>query len=144
MTKLKVELLSKKYASSVADLESKLISKTSESKVMATIDSDTIFYFVLLDDKEIRGFLECSIISPESELYEIAIEESSQGKGYSKVLMDYYFDFAKNRGCGTIFLEVNNINMKAISLYKKYGFCEYGIRKNYYGSNDAILMKRKI
>ena len=59
--------------------------------------------------------------------------------------MDFYLSFSKEKGSDTIFLEVNSINMKAISLYKKYGFCEYGRRKNYYGNQeDAILMKLKI
>ena len=46
--------------------------------------------------------------------------------------------------CATIFLEVNSINSKAISLYKKYGFVSYSTRKNYYGENDAILMKLEL
>jgi hypothetical protein len=36
---------------------------------------------------------------------------------------------------------VSRINQKAISLYDKFGFKEYAVRKNYYGENDAILMK---
>ena len=139
-----IEPLSQKYVSSVAELETKLIAKTSKEKIAATIQSDTIFYFVLLDDEKVCGFLECSIIAPESELYDIAIDEGYQGKGCSKILMDYYISLAKEKGCDTVFLEVNNMNMKAINLYHKYGFIEYGRRKKYYGSNDAILMKLKI
>ena len=55
--------------------------------------------------------------------------------------MDYLFDICKQRNCNTIFLEVNTINYKAINLYNKYGFKQYSLRKNYYGNNDAILMK---
>jgi ribosomal protein S18 acetylase RimI-like enzyme len=36
---------------------------------------------------------------------------------------------------------VNTNNIKAINLYTKFGFVEYSRRKNYYGDNDAILMK---
>ena len=105
----------------------------------------TFCYFLLLNEDELYGFLECSISAPESELYDIAIDKKVQGNGYSKLLMDYYLDFLKTKKCDTVFLEVNNMNMKAINLYKKYGFCEYGQRKNYYGENqDAILMKLKI
>lgn len=144
MRGLKVEPLSKKYVSDVARLEGNLIAKTSEEKIAATLESETLFYFVLLDGEKVCGFLECLVIAPESELFDIAIDENYQGKGYSKILMDFYLNFAKEKGCDTIFLEVNNINMKAIGLYGKYGFCEYGRRKNYYGSDDAILMKLMI
>ena len=42
-----------------------------------------------------------------------------------------------------ITLEVNHTNLIAINLYKKYGFKPVSVRKNYYGSSDAILMVRK-
>lgn len=142
---LKVELLTSKYVQVVAKLESELISKISESAIESSMKNESIHYFVLIDGDDVCGFLQCSILEPESELYEIGIDKKYQGKGYSKILMDYYLEFAKINSCDTIFLEVNNINIKAINLYKKYGFCEYGLRKNYYGSNqDAILMKLKI
>ena len=139
-----IEKLTEKYASSVADLESKLIAKTSVESVLKTLKSDVVVYFVLKENDILYGFLQCSIIAPESELFEIAIAEEYQQKGLATMLLKFYLDFAKEKGCDTILLEVNNINMKAINLYKKFGFCEYGKRKNYYGNNDAILMKLKI
>jgi len=141
---LKIEKLSQKFVSQVAKIESELISNVSEESIASTIENDVVSYFVLIDENKVCGFLECSIIAPESELYEIAISKDCQGKGYSKILMDFYLKLAKEKMCETIFLEVNNINMKAINLYKSYGFVEFGRRKNYYGSNDAILMKLMI
>jgi len=141
---LKIEQLSLKFVGQVAKLESDLIAKTSETAVASTLKNDSVFYFVLLDGEVVVGFLECSIIAPESELFEIGISKQYQGKGLSKLLLDYYIDFAKAKSCDTIFLEVNKINLTAINLYNQYGFEIYGERKNYYGSNDAILMKRKI
>ena len=130
--------------SDVCELESSLLGKTSEDKVMSTIQSSTLFYYVLKKNQKIVGFFECSIISPEAELFDIAIKKEFQGMGYSKMLMEYFIEVCKNRGCDTIFLEVNSINNKAIKLYEKYGFVSYSKRKNYYGENDAILMKCEI
>ena len=142
---LKIERLSSKFVLDVVRIESELIAKTSAESVEKTISSNYIHYFVLLEEDEVCGFLECSIIAPESELFEIAIDKKFQGRGFSKTLMDFYLNFANQNGCDTIFLEVNNMNMKALNLYRKYGFSEYGKRKNYYGENqDAILMKRMI
>ena len=43
-----------------------------------------------------------------------------------------------------ISLEVNELNNSAISLYKKAGFEEVGIRKKYYnGKDNAIIMTKK-
>lgn len=142
---IKIVPLEEKYISAVAKIESELIKKVSKESLENTLHSNTNFYLVMLKNDKVIGFLEYSLILPESELYEIAIAADWQGNDYSKVLLNYYITTIKNCGCDTIFLEVNIINKKAISLYKKFGFSECGIRKNYYGKNeDAILMKLKI
>ena len=45
---------------------------------------------------------------------------------------------------GTIFLEVAEPNLPAISLYKKHGWVEAGIRPGYYnqGTITAVVMKK--
>lgn len=128
----------------VLALESALIQKTSYEKIAASIESQTLSYYVLKKSKSVVGFYEVSIISPEAELYDIAISERLQRKGLSKLLMEHLISLCREKAVSTIFLEVNSINTKAISLYKKFGFVPYATRKNYYGDNDAILMKLEI
>lgn len=126
----------------VFELEKEYIGDCDKDSIQKTIDSQTLKYFVLRIDDKIIGYFECSIIAPEAELYDIVIEETFQGSGYSKLLMDYFIDLLKKNNIETIFLEVNKINKRAIALYEKYGFEKYGERKKYYGENDAILMKK--
>lgn len=130
--------------SAVCEIESSLIGQTTEEKIRNTIESSTLFYYVLKLENQVIGFYECSIISPEAELFDIAISKDFQGQGYSNLLMQNLIDVCKKCGCNTIFLEVNSINHKAIKLYEKFGFNKYSLRKNYYGDNDAILMKCEI
>lgn len=142
---LKIVELEEKYINKVVEIESKLIKPVSEQSVANTLKNKTSHYLVLLKGDEVCGFLQYSMIAPETELYEIAIDKDYQGNGYSKILLNYYKELAKNNNCDTIFLDVNIINKKAISLYSKFGFSQYGLRKNYYGEKqDAILMKLKI
>ena len=49
----------------------------------------------------------------------------------------------QNENLENITLEVRESNYSAINLYKKFGFNECATRKNYYGSEDAILMIKK-
>lgn len=128
----------------VFEIENSLLGTSSISSISSTLTSDTLFYFTLKKGNEVVGFMEISIIAPECELYDIAIKLDYQGLKLSKLLMDYLFSLCKEKNCETIFLEVNSINSKAINLYKQYGFKEYLVRKNYYGKNDAILMKVEI
>ena len=114
--------------------------KTNQS-MLDSFDSENLYYFVMFLNDEIVGFLECSIVLDEAELFEIAIKKEFQGQKLSIELMNYFIDFCKEKNVITIFLEVNTINSKAISLYEKFGFVRYGLRKKYYGDNDAVLMK---
>lgn len=128
----------------VYELEKKYIGDCDKVSIQKTIGSKTLKYYVLLIDKKIIGFFECSIISPDAELYDIVIKDSEQGKGYSKLLLNFFIELSKQNKVETIFLEVNKINNKAITLYEKYGFVKYGERKKYYGENDAVLMKKTL
>ena len=125
----------------VFQIENELLGTSSIETIKNTLKSKTTFYYVLKVSGEVVGFFECLIISPEAELFDIAVRKNCQGKGYSKFLMDKFLELAKLAECETILLEVNSINNVAINLYEKYNFKKYGIRKNYYGENDAILMK---
>lgn len=143
MEKIRVERLSENYLKDVFEMEKTFFGVREISTLKNSLLTDNLNYFVLLKDNFVVGFLECSIVLDQAELYEIAIKKEYQGNGYSKYLMEYFLNFCNQNNVETIFLEVNIINSKAISLYKQFGFYEYSIRKKYYGDNDAILMQRK-
>ena len=61
------------------------------------------------------------------------------------MLMDELIRTAADRGVTRLFLEVRAGNPGAIHLYKKSGFVQTGIRKNYYEElgEDALVMMRE-
>lgn len=144
MKDLVITKLNETLVEQVYNLEKDLIGNVDKNSIINSLKSNTLSYYVLCNQKEVIGFFECSIIPPEAELYDIVINANYQGNGYSKVLMDYFIKVIKENNCNTIFLEVNKLNYKAINLYKKYGFIEYSVRKNYYGDSDAVLMKKEL
>ena len=103
-----------------------------------------IDFTLLFDRSEIIGFsITDRRVIGENELHNIAITPSRRGKGLSKMLMDKIISDTET---GTaIFLEVRAKNTVAEKLYKKYGFREIGVRKNYYKNpeEDAVLMIRE-
>ena len=144
MGEFEIVKLTEKYVDDVFYIESELIGKCDKKSILNSINNDNLNYYVLLKNQEVVGFFECLILPPEIELYDIAVASKFQGKGYSKLMMNYLLSLAKNTSSNTILLEVNSINYKAIGLYEKYGFKKYSERKNYYGNNDAILMRLDI
>jgi len=139
--KIRIEKLKKNMIEDVFEIEKTFFDLKTNQSMLDSFDSKNLFYFILFLNEQIVGFLECSIVLDEAELFEIAIKKEFQGQKLSVKLMNYFIDFCKKKNVSTIFLEVNIINSKAISLYEKFGFVRYGIRKKYYGDNDAVLMK---
>ena len=82
------------------------------------------------------------------EFYNPVLEQATKyyriaGFFSSSALVVAAKEAAKSAGAECIFLEVRQSNIPAISLYKKEGFEELGIRKKFYEHpvEDAIIMK---
>ncbi|EKD26929.1 MAG: hypothetical protein ACD_79C00967G0007 [uncultured bacterium] len=100
---------------------------------------------LLVFEEKITGFLFSCIISDECELHNIAIHPDYRGKGFSKLLIQSFFELLKGKKIANIYLEVRQNNLTAINLYQKTGFSEYSMRKNYYSDGcNAILMRKVV
>jgi ribosomal-protein-alanine N-acetyltransferase len=76
----------------------------------------------------------------EAEILNIAVDPAWRRHGAGSALLTAVSKEAK----GTIFLEVAEPNVPAISLYKKHGWVEAGTRPGYYnqGTITAVVMKK--
>ncbi|MCX8033915.1 MAG: ribosomal protein S18-alanine N-acetyltransferase [Thermodesulfovibrio sp.] len=94
-------------------------------------------------EKEIIGYIVVRVILDEAEILSLAVKSSFRKRGIASALLrDIIFNLKKTF-VKTCYLEVRKSNIGAINLYKRFGFKECGIRKNYYivPQEDAILMK---
>ena len=64
------------------------------------------------------------LAKPLLNIHDIYVEESMRGKGISKQLVQAIEEFAKQKNCGKITLEVRKDNLNARDLYKSQGFTE--------------------
>lgn len=99
-------------------------------------------YIVIEDDGKVIGYCGVWIIVDEAHITNIAVLPSYRGQGLGDKLMRSMIEIAKEMGARTMTLEVRVSNNPAQSLYRKFGFQEGGIRKNYYSDNqeDALVM----
>lgn len=102
------------------------------------------FIVVKNDNFEILGFAGFKVIVDEADIMNIVVKKSFRNKGIGSFLLDNLISFAKNLNLNIITLEVSENNPIAISLYKKFGFEELGIRKNYYDGIDGFVMSKKL
>jgi ribosomal-protein-alanine N-acetyltransferase len=102
--------------------------------------------FAVLREEMIAGFLILSTVLDEAEILEVAVPENLRRSGIASELMDEVFGWCQKNGTGQIFLEVRESNFPARAYYKKYGFVENGLRKNYYRNpvENAVLMSKEL
>jgi len=99
-------------------------------------------YIVLEDDNKIIGYCGTWVVIDEAHVTNVAILPGYRGKKLGEALMNKLMSVSREMGARTMTLEVRVTNHVAQSLYRKLGFQNGGIRKNYYSDNqeDALIM----
>lgn len=94
-------------------------------------------------NSNIAGYIGMYLSFDEGDITNVAVSPAHRKKGYGEALVSKAKELAKEKQLEMILLEVRVSNAPAISLYKKMGFEELGIRKNFYEHpvEDAIIMK---
>lgn len=106
---------------------------------------DTLF-LVAEEAGEILGFAGVVMVLDEAELVNVAVRKSRQKQGIGRLLVESLMRLIAEQEIELLHLEVRVSNIEAISLYKRIGFEEVGMRHNYYEAprEDAVLMNRRI
>ncbi|MNM53205.1 Protease synthase and sporulation negative regulatory protein PAI 1 [compost metagenome] len=102
-------------------------------------------YLVVIMDNRVIAYGGIWVILEEAHITNIAVHPDYRCKGIGETLLNALLDKAYARGAKEITLEVRVSNLPAQWLYKKLGFSEEGIRKNYYEDNkeDALIMWKR-
>jgi ribosomal-protein-alanine N-acetyltransferase len=111
-------------------------------------ESNTLVHRLRLGRKTV-GFAISRIGADEAEILSIAIDPHCRGQGLSRNLLLTHLGHLAGRGVRTIFLEVEENNRPALSLYKGAGFAVIGRRERYYQQAggeqlNALLMRRDL
>ena len=93
------------------------------------------------------------MLAPDSaDILNIGIDPDFKRQGHGRALLKHLIEELRKRHIGEILLEVRIGNKSAIQFYKKQGFKEISVRKNYYMKNsknqsqgeNGIIMSIKI
>lgn len=101
-------------------------------------------YLVAKIDNEIIGFAGIKVILDGADIMNIVVKKNFRNNGIGSLLLKNLISLSKELRLSSILLEVDETNIVAINLYKKFDFKEIGNRKNYYKNNNAILMSKKL
>lgn len=94
---------------------------------------------------EIIGYAVLLPALDEVELLDISIARAFQRQGYGEKLLSEMLAMARENDWARMILEVRRSNLPAQALYRKAGFREAGIRRDYYpaehGREDALVLE---
>ena len=101
--------------------------------------------FLIEDGGQVCAYACLLVLFEDAELEKIAVDLPYRKRGMAKALMDALHEKAKALGAKRCLLEVRVSNLPAISLYEKYGYEKYGVRKRYYADGeDAFVMQKQL
>jgi len=100
------------------------------------------------NEDRMLGYAVLMLAVDEAELLDIAIAAGQQRHGWGRKLLEEMMALARRQNMQRMVLEVRASNAAAIALYRKAGFSDIGLRRDYYpavnGREDAILMGREL
>ncbi len=99
-------------------------------------------YIVAVENNIVIGHLGMWIVMDECHITNVAVRKHLRGQGIGETLMTEGFRLCEEMKVKTMTLEVRLTNDPAKNLYRKLGFKDGGIRKNYYSDDgeDALVM----
>lgn len=112
------------------------------SAYLTELSNRSACYLVARLGSEVVGYGGHWVIMDEAHITTLAVDPNHQGKKIGERLLLALLEEAILQGATHVTLEVRESNRAAQSLYRKYGFRETALRKNYYTDNgeNAIVM----
>lgn len=101
-------------------------------------------YLVAKNLQEVIGFIGIKHMLDEADIMNIVVRKDFRNQGIGTLLLENIITLCKELKLAYLTLEVNEENYSAIHLYKKFGFEEVGIRKNYYKTQNGLILKKKL
>ena len=124
----------------------------SQLQITTSIENgNNLCYCLSLKGKTV-GYLIAMLTLDSADILNIGIDPDFKRQGYGTSLLNHLIEELRKRDIGEILLEVRAGNKPAIQFYKRQGFEEISVRKNYYMKNsnnqshreNGIIMTMKI
>ena len=143
MQKIKTEKMQLSDIPSVVELDkNSLLESWSEQNYKESLKNPNYNILVAKFSGKIVGFISMYHALDEGYICNIAVDKSHRMCGIGTSLINETITYSKNQNLKFLTLEVRESNMGAIRFYKKLGFTNLGIRKNFYSnpSENAVIM----
>lgn len=97
-------------------------------------------YLVIEEGDALSGFIGVQRVADEAHVMTLAVRPELRRRGLGRYLVRAALADSALARARRVHLEVRPSNAAARTLYASLGFVQTGVRKNYYGDEDALLM----
>ena len=108
------------------DMFGDLVSKYDVNQVGQRLSAEDNGVFVAETDGKVVGYVFCDIISEGNGLTlyidDLCVDPESRSHGIGTKLLDRAKEYAEEKNCRCVMLNVWEFNENAVEFYKKYGF----------------------
>ena len=117
----------------------------SRQALISQLPDDMHFFIAAFNDSgRVLGYVGMMYVLDEGYISNVAVSPECRRLGIADKLIESLIKRANERNLSFVTLEVRESNLPAIELYRKNGFSDVGMRKNYYNkpTENAILMTK--
>ena len=108
------------------------------------LESPYGLYLVLVENGAVSGYVGTKRVDGELHVMTIAVRPEKRRRGFARTLLSSALSDPASEGADRLHLEVRPSNLKARALYESLGFIRTGVRRRYYGDEDALLMTLRL
>ena len=130
----------------VAQLENLCFSDPwSEKSVASELSNPLSLWLVAMEGERLAGYVGSQSVEGEADMMNVAVHPDFRRRGVGEALVNALVAALAEKGVHSLTLEVRVSNESAIGLYKKLGFSQAGLRKNYYRhpKEDAYILRKE-
>lgn len=138
--------MDQKTAVQVAQLEEICFSDPwSEKSIASELSNPLSLWLVAMEGERLAGYVGSQSVEGEADMMNVAVHPDFRRRGAGEALVRALVTALAEKEIHSLTLEVRVSNVSAIGLYRKIGFEQVGLRKNYYRhpKEDAYILRKE-
>lgn len=139
-------LMNESHILPIAELEKRCFSNPwSVNSITSELNNPLSAWVVAMDAEKLVGYVGSQSVLGWADMMNLAVAPEYRRRGIGEELIKQLISHLQKNEVTCLTLEVRASNAPAIALYEKMGFCEVGIRPNYYHNpkEDALILRKE-
>lgn len=114
-----------------------------KNQLISSFSSGNFIAVGIKDEGKTIAFIGVTIHVDSADIEDVLVDANYRKKGFAKSLILFSENTLKGKGVNSLFLEVRESNLPAISLYESLGYKKISQRKKYYSDGETALIYKK-